>query len=502
MVQTSSEKLSEVTSHKECQSVSGVGELDGPRSPQETMEGVDIAVHGSVPSDHCTWPFSWATVDVPGSPGLSRLFSALEIECSQPVPPLSLDEPDAEDSQHISGAEMIDLWNEQNRTIAYEFHSQHPPRQASLTYALSKKPSVAFPWRNPGLDFCGWTSSPLDEIYVFPTPPSQPSHKPLDAVAPSFLRLDIDAAEFRSKLSKLNRLLPDGHPSIIMTKLELANIYLVQGQYNKAGKLFRCAAIAAQKTWGSTNVATFSAWLDVVNCLTFQGLDLEAHALITKLRATILQYVDPEHGIATRATQLLAVACDNLGNSETAEDLLRQVLQIYLNRLGSRSCQTWMSMKSFGWILSRLRRYSEAEKLARIALQLQSEIVGVSEAGICEAVDCLSMLCNAQYKYEDSAALCRSQLERLRASLGPEHPSIIRIRGRFALSLARQGHYTESEAIFQSLLTQESESMEWHLVPPVQHYLRPANRNLRPANQRPNMSWRFSSYLPIGWQEG
>jgi len=34
----------------------------------------------------------WSALDVPGSPKLSRLFKALEIECSKPVPPISLDD--------------------------------------------------------------------------------------------------------------------------------------------------------------------------------------------------------------------------------------------------------------------------------------------------------------------------------------------------------------------------------------------------------------------------
>jgi hypothetical protein len=71
---------------------------------------------GSVPSDagpmeicQDRWPFDWSTVDVPGSPGLSRLFSALEIEAKTFVPPLSLETPESEDSRCLSNVEILVL---------------------------------------------------------------------------------------------------------------------------------------------------------------------------------------------------------------------------------------------------------------------------------------------------------------------------------------------------------------------------------------------------------
>jgi hypothetical protein len=52
------------------------------------------------------WPFDWSTVDVPGSPGLSRLFKGLEIECATPIPLFPLDSSDSEDSPCLSNLEI------------------------------------------------------------------------------------------------------------------------------------------------------------------------------------------------------------------------------------------------------------------------------------------------------------------------------------------------------------------------------------------------------------
>jgi hypothetical protein len=65
------------------------------------------------------WPFNWSTVNVPGSPGLSRLFTALELEESSPVPELSLSDAEVETSQTFSAIELSDIFNEKNKRLVY-----------------------------------------------------------------------------------------------------------------------------------------------------------------------------------------------------------------------------------------------------------------------------------------------------------------------------------------------------------------------------------------------
>jgi hypothetical protein len=64
----------------------------------------------------------WSAVDVPGSPKLSRLFKALEIECSKPVPPISLDDisSDSEEPTCLSDVGMRDLFHEDNNGLAVD----------------------------------------------------------------------------------------------------------------------------------------------------------------------------------------------------------------------------------------------------------------------------------------------------------------------------------------------------------------------------------------------
>ncbi|APA14970.1 hypothetical protein sscle_14g097400 [Sclerotinia sclerotiorum 1980 UF-70] len=53
-------------------------------------------------SEH--WPFEWDAVDVPGSPGLTRLFDRLELEAS--ITPIDIDDEVVEEKQLVSGIEL------------------------------------------------------------------------------------------------------------------------------------------------------------------------------------------------------------------------------------------------------------------------------------------------------------------------------------------------------------------------------------------------------------
>jgi hypothetical protein len=309
------------------------------------------------------WPFNWAGVDVPGSPGLSRLFNALEIECSVPVPPLSLDTRVPEELQYISHIEMLDLWNESNKSLVYELDVSYSPRQLGPTHESPKGQTQAFPWRDPKLIFCGWPRSPLNEIYVFPASSTKTHYQPPSPRKPLWAELEAQVAELQARLSKLKPLLGVEHPGILAIMEHLAGIYISQGSYQKEEKLRWYIASAMRKSLGPTNLETVVAWQKWVRNLLNRGQYLRGHTLLSKMHSAILKLVNPDHNIAIESTMLMGWAARNLSDNEKAEGLLRQVLQMQLNTLGPRSRKTLNSMEHLGSALGRQLKHSEAEKL-------------------------------------------------------------------------------------------------------------------------------------------
>jgi hypothetical protein len=126
------------------------------------------------------WLINWSNVEVPESPDMSRLFSALEIECSNPVPVLSL-EPGYLPAvpRCISECQIQDLFNEENKVLNSDnnqlYSSERSKPSLPLPLASSKMNlQNALP---PLQDFAaavffGYSASPLNELYVFSPAPS------------------------------------------------------------------------------------------------------------------------------------------------------------------------------------------------------------------------------------------------------------------------------------------------------------------------------------------
>jgi tetratricopeptide (TPR) repeat protein len=423
-------------------------------------EDLDIAALDPKSMDCDIWPLNWSAMDIPGSPRLSRLFNALEIECSVPVPPMSLDTQIPEESQYISNTEMLDLWNGDNKSLLYELDVLCCPRQLGLMQASLKGQTRALPWRDPKLAFRRWLENPLNEIYVFPMSPTKALYQPPSSRKPLWVELETQAAELRIRLSKLGPLLGVEHPWIIAMMGGLAEIYISQGSYQKAEKLCRYVANATRKISGLTNLKTIAAWQKWVRSLLCQGQYLQARSLLSEMYSTILKLVHPDNDIATEATFLMARTALNLDDDEKAEGLLRQVLQIRLNTLGPRSHGTWISMGYLGYVLCKQLKLSEAEKLLRIAIQLGHELTELGiEEDLCVAMHDLSCTFYRQELYKESEGAARRAAELFEVSLGPEHPTILETHLQLARSIAAQGQYPESEDICRTVLKQQSKSL-------------------------------------------
>lgn len=399
----------------------------------------------------------WANVDVPGSPGLSRLFGSLELECSNLIPPLSLEEEDPEEPEFISNTELLDLWNGTNKSLVYEYvgsdSSKQPisriPRTSKTRKARSK------PWCGPGSGSYRQIPSPFNELYVFPQQSINASHHHVSFDGPFWMTPKNWAPELQLKLSKLKPLLGCEHPKILVVTRELARTYLDQGQAAKAEPLFRQVANTMQRTHGAANLQTLDAWLEVADCLQDKGNDMEAKNLLDKQNAAIRSIVHPGDDIAIKAMYMMSSTAFNLNDWSKAEELLRQVLQARLNMLGPTCQDTWKCISNLGAVLAYRRQSSEAEKLLRFALQLLCKNPGPHVNHAARAFNALASNYAIQGRFQEGEDLCRHAIERLGGSLDSDSPQLLNLYGRLAWSVLCRGGFEESEVLFRT-------TVKWH----------------------------------------
>jgi hypothetical protein len=66
-------------------------------------------------------PFDWSKVDVPGSPGLSRLFARLKIESESGIPALSLEKPESDEPSCLSLTEIQEVFHPNQKATTEHF---------------------------------------------------------------------------------------------------------------------------------------------------------------------------------------------------------------------------------------------------------------------------------------------------------------------------------------------------------------------------------------------
>jgi len=406
------------------------------------------------PSSYPLCHRDWAEVDVPGSPELSRLLSAVEMECSNSIPPPSLEEGDPKEAQCISNTELLDLWNGENKSLVYESEgliSSCSPR-FGISRTRREKEMIELPLQTLASVFCGCSPSPFNEVYVFPPQAKIPAHKHHGLDQPYWLTLNIQAADLESKLSKLKPLLGAENCKILTLTKELARTYVDQGRPSKANTLFQHFANITQKLHGPTNPRTIDAWLDVAGCLQDESKELLAQSLLNKLHPVIRQSVQPRHEVFTKAMHMMSSSAMSLGEWGRAEALLRHVLQVRLSMSGPTDQGTWKCVIKLGQVLSHKNQYIESEKLLRLGLQLLGKTEPSNIKYMARTIGHLARNYSSKKGYEEAQVACSSAIEALEGSLGPESQSLINLQGRMAWNLLHQGQVEESEALFRTVV--------------------------------------------------
>jgi tetratricopeptide (TPR) repeat protein len=411
-----------------------------------------------------SWPFDWTTVDIPGSPGLSRLFKRLEIEAVH-VPALSLDGSEPGDPTCLSNMEIQEVLNGRQTTATGESLRGRLSRVQTFHGHLEGCPAgqaPLFPWRNNFDVFCGYSESPLREIYVFPSAPQRKVFpKPPTSKMAQWTQLQNQEAEFESKYAKLKIHFSANHPAVIAMMEELALRFCWLEKYKRAESIYRELVNLYRQNLGPNNLATLRACHKLVETLRQQGHYSKAKALNDNLRSAASKLVQANHPLAIDVAKSDAWLSELLGHRENAENVRREILQIMLTTHGPRHLHSVRALSLLGNLIS--KKGSEGGMmLLRTALQLSLEDPE-SDPNSYAAFFAMKDLAAALYMRgvpEESLRIASGAVERFGSLLGANHPFILRLEACRAWSLLDTGDLVESEKLFESLAALYSVGIE------------------------------------------
>ncbi|KAH8602003.1 hypothetical protein B0O99DRAFT_127745 [Bisporella sp. PMI_857] len=454
-------------------------------------------------SDIDPWP--WSSVDITGSPKLSRLFAALAIHYPPDVEPMSLydaipTEERLKDDNFISASELRRIspnhdqncWSDNTQThgtvtkCTPSQTSQDPrsqPVSSAGSYILLNRGTKVKP-------------SPFDELYPFPSSQEEPYPFPTpNTLNPQYIinskvathninYLQEQANHYGNTLAKLERMLPEDDTKIVDLKERLGGTHFDLGQYPVAAKWWNQVISARSRKEGPDSVRVLAPSIQLMKALFNTGKIDEAQRLHQQIHPIIIQNVKMDSVLILETLYLMAFFLEARSLYTEADQIWRQQLQIGLTTRGPKHPATLKIMdRMAGTLVHRestkeehhVIRKQEAEisqHLLWVSLQLHRDaepgvepISGENRTmekyiirNITPVADLVRAL-RVSGRYDESEQLARSVLDRLKAFLGRDHPATLNFAAELGVTLRENNKLDESERMLQETLRLRSKRL-------------------------------------------
>lgn len=424
----------------------------------------------------------WASVDVPGSPQLARLFKVLGaedlsvIELPDLVLPTSI--PQEHDPSLVNHSQL-QLSSPEGFIRPYSNRYNYANTGTLWPAALwndqrerSRKEYIPPP-------------DPFSELYPFPV-----SVQGVKGIrVHSQQHIDIASLHSRIKrlkpyLSTFSTTIPGSNPLIIKSMEELAETYGLTGDTVNAEMWWRRAVASREAYDGPTAPGTVRAMLELFQVTNWQGGRIdELVPLENKLQRLITESLPADDEMALDFLDRRARRLTNKCQWQEAEDMGRRVLQIRLNQLGPKHYKSmqainrlsrFMSRRMIGDFLDRTKQDTSPNStelashpagfaslhLARAAVQILAESKS-AEQDLNEQVrtmETLPYVLRLVGAFEESAKMYQILAQRCHATLGEAHPVTARQYTQLGIVYCKQRQFAKSVDTLQRVIRLQQEN--------------------------------------------
>ena len=460
--------------------------------------GIDNGFVGEVAQPD-SWP--WVSVDIPGSPQLSRLFSALNIQNTDTaniIEPISVIE-ELSLSKHCGNIDEPSNNGITMSTLHPDAIHPHRPLDVSPKYhplgqilIKSQSPSSNLPrFLYNGSDILpptgAWVPpSPWNELYPFPSP-SYPKQQMQDASSISEVSISSmksRAYRLQAYIASLANLFPPNHPMILKSMEDLADIFSEMGNHFDSSIWWKRIVATRESAQGAGSLDCLNAMYRLIYSLQEQGDGVlnEVAALERRLDSLISHNLPWEHPVAIGFLVYKARAFSRKENFRKSEEIYRQILQVKLTQLGPGDTETIQTMSSLSLVISkklnrhpsrrgidafsRAKEAKSSEHLMGAAVQLfaRSGVPYTTSQGQRIGIHHMALFAELGY-LEKAVNVAETGAKRFKRILGESHPTTIEYLEYAGHLYEQQGRYDESIDTFRKVLSLQEvdESMMGHI---------------------------------------
>jgi serine/threonine-protein kinase len=265
---------------------------------------------------------------------------------------------------------------------------------------------------------------------------------------------DVPAADsaIGRAVATFRKLLEPGHPSLLWSLGNLAEVRRAQGNDLEAERLLREVIAGQRRLYPEGHSMLAHSLTELGWLLTANGRYAEAESLLAPAVAMHRSLLGPDNDHAGMLLESLAGIRYHLGRLEEAERDQRELLGIWRRRFGADNRRTLASMQQLSVYLRDLRRYDEAEALNLQALSGRRKLLGDSSPAVGGSLRDLGILKQRRGETEEAERLLRQSLAIARAS-GPEgHEETALVLRHLGEVLSQRGKAAEAEPLLREAL--------------------------------------------------
>ena len=440
-------------------------QIKDTKSQTLSDEGIDSsASRETFEIDINYWPFADLDLDVVGSPELSRLVEALELETYGDVPPLDLPPPVLPPGKDLLSSEelqVVPLGQHQGNMNSETKNPSNMYNLGKLVRGAALKLPARNTWDNQSNLFI-----PLSAIYRHPSPFNEVDPFPAAASASHPLyRWQIGSQSgIGAYVESLNTIVANLYPEEDsrwpeMMKLQ-ADSYFSTKLFSQAEELYRKLLACYEKTIGLDSVLALDVSRKIAMALFHQGKYQQADKFYQPVHATVMAQFSGEHFVVQDSISTKSAIASFTGDFNEEAYLLRQLAQIDLCHRGPRHRNTIESLRRLAIALQNTGYQVQSEKLLYTVIQLfhknMSQWQHTDKEQYGRAFQNLCRTLYVQERYEVCEEVCQHARQQVKSLLGPNHDITLCLDFRLATIWKKRGiRYAECEMLLRETLQRQ-----------------------------------------------
>jgi CHAT domain-containing protein/Flp pilus assembly protein TadD len=262
------------------------------------------------------------------------------------------------------------------------------------------------------------------------------------------LKGDYKKAElFHRVLALTEKVKGPDHPDTAAALNNLAELHRSKGEYGKAEPLILRALAIKEKAFGPEHPSTALTLNNLAGLYKFRGDYAKAEPLYLRALAVNEKTLGPEHAATATALNNLAELYKAKGDDAKAEPLYVRALAIKEKTLGPEHPATATALNNLADLYDSKGEIAKAESLYVRALAITEKALGKEHPSTALSLNNLAVFYDQKGDYGKSEALYLRALAIYEKAFGAEHPDIARTLNNLAGMYSLKGDYTKAEPL-------------------------------------------------------